>query len=245
MAIINTSTGMAQPTTMGIGQWLLDAAELFLPRRCSACDRPLMTHEKAVCLPCVLDLPRTGMHLQADNRVERLFHGKVVVEAAAALLQFNRRGRTQRMLHRLKYQGDRAVGLELGRWMAEALRTSPRFATVDHVLAVPLHPDRLRERGYNQSQVLVDGFREQWPLRTPDQGLMRVVRTGSQTRKGRWERWTNVKEAFELGEARSLAGVHVLLVDDVITTGATLEGCIRALLRVPDLRVSVCTAATA
>ncbi len=236
---------MAAQATTGMGRWLLDAADLFLPRCCSACDRPLMAHEKAVCLPCMHDLPRTGMHLQAGNRMERLFHGKVVVEAAAALLQFNRRGRVQRMLHRLKYQGDQAVGLELGRWMAEALRSSPRFATVDHVLAVPLHPGRLRQRGYNQSQVLVDGFRELWPLCLPDQGLMRVVRTTTQTRKGRWERWTNVKEAFELGDTRPLAGAHVLLIDDVVTTGATLEGCIRTLLRVPDLRVSVCTAATA
>ncbi len=229
----------------GMGRWLRDAADLFVPRRCSACDRPLMATEPALCLPCVMDLPHTGMHLQEGNRVERLFQGKVPVEAAAALLRFDRGGRAQRMLHRLKYQGDQAVGLALGRWMGEALRSSPRFTTVDHVMAVPLHPARMRQRGYNQSQVLVDGIREVWPLPEPNKGLLRVVPTSSQTRKGRLDRWNNVKGAFEPGDARELTGAHVLLVDDVITTGATLEGCIHALRVVPGLRVSVCTAATA
>ena len=167
------------------------------------------------------------------------------MEAAAALLQFNRSGKVQRILHRLKYTGDRTVGLELGRMMAQTLQASERFRGLDTILAVPLHPSRLRQRGFNQSQVLVDGFREVWPLRPLQDGLMRVLRTSTQTRKGRWDRWTNVKEAFELASPSALAGAHVLVVDDVVTTGATLEGCIRALTLAPGLRVSVCTAATA
>lgn len=226
-------------------EWLGDVVELFLPRRCAACDRPLIRKEASICLGCLQDMPFLLMHQEPGNRVERLFWGKVQVEAAAALLQFNRSGKVQRILHRLKYMGDRPVGLELGRQMAVMLRSSERFRTLDTIAAVPLHPSRQRERGYNQSQVIVDGFLEVWPLRTVQQGLMRVNRTSTQTRKGRLDRWTNVKEAFELASPKSLVGAHLLLVDDVVTTGATLEGCIRALQDVPGLRVSVCTAATA
>ncbi|MBK8340687.1 MAG: ComF family protein [Flavobacteriales bacterium] len=226
-------------------EWLGDLAGLFLPRRCAACDRPLIRAEASLCLGCLHDLPRLRLHQEPGNRVERLFWGKVPVEAAAALLQFNRSGKVQRILHRLKYTGDRTVGLELGRMMAEALQASERFHTLDTILAVPLHSSRLRERGFNQSQILVDGFREVWPLQPMHQSLMRVTRTATQTRKGRWDRWTNVKEAFDLASPEALAGAHVLVVDDVVTTGATLEGCIRALTSANGLRVSVCTAATA
>lgn len=125
------------------------------------------------------------------------------------------------------------------------LMTSARFDTVDLLMAVPLHPRKERQRGYNQSQVLVEGMRQAWPLATADRSLMRIVRTTTQTRKGRLDRWRNVKEAFEVGDPGALAGRHVLLVDDVVTTGATLEGCIAALSAVPDLRISVCTVACA
>lgn len=232
-------------TIDGPVEWLGDLVGLFLPRRCAACDRPLTRSETSLCLGCLNDLPRLRLHQEPGNRVERLFWGKVPVEAAAALLQFNRSGKVQRMLHRLKYTGDRTVGLELGRMMAETLQGSERFSTLDTILAVPLHPSRLRQRGFNQSQVLVDGFREVWPLRSMHQSLMRVTRTTTQTHKGRWDRWTNVKEAFDLVSPEVLAGAHVLVVDDVVTTGATLEGCIRALTSAQGLRVSVCTAATA
>jgi ComF family protein len=116
---------------------------------------------------------------------------------------------------------------------------------VDTVVAVPLHPRKERMRGYNQSQLLVEGMREQWPLRTLNGGLIRVVRTPSQTRRGRMDRWRNVMEAFELADPSALRGAHVLLVDDVVTTGATIESCARVLLRAEGARVSIYTAACA
>ena len=232
---------VVHPISQGVGS----VVDLFLPRLCAGCDAALMSHEKALCLSCTEDLPLTRFHNDPTNPVERVFWGKLELEAATALLHFDKGGMVQHMLHRLKYKGDKEIGLELGRHMAKALMDSPRFGSVDLLLAVPLHPRKERQRGYNQSQVLVDGMTEIWGLPPAQQRLMRVVRTPSQTRKGRMDRWLNVKEAFDLSDAAALEGRHVLLVDDVVTTGATLEGCARALQKVKGVRVSVVTVAFA
>ncbi len=222
-----------------------DVAGLFLPRRCAGCDQGLMRLERAICSDCVADLPRLYAHDDPDNRVEQVFRGRVPLYAASAFLQFNKGGKVQHMLHNLKYRADMDVGLELGRLMAMEVRRSPRFSDVDVLLAVPLHRKKLRQRGYNQAQVLVDGMGEAWPLRKLDAGLLRVEHSGSQTKRGRLARWRNVKAAFHLADPEALRGAHVLLVDDVVTTGATLESCAKALAVVPDIRISVLACACA
>lgn len=179
------------------------------------------------------------------NSVASLFKGRIQLEAAGALLRFDRAGKVQRILHRLKYQADEGAGLALGRLLGKELKCCDRFSSVTTVMAVPLHASKERARGFNQSQVIVTGLLEEWPLRKARHALMRVTRTPSQTRKGRLDRWRNVKEAFQLEGAEELRGAHVLLVDDVVTTGATLESCVRVLQTIPDLRVSVCAAACA
>lgn len=222
-----------------------DVAALFLPRCCAGCDRPLMRSERAICLACTADLPRTQELGDPLGPVERVFHGRLRLVAAGAFLQFRPGGTVQRMLHRLKYNGDEEVGLELGRHMAEDALRSGRFATVDAFLAVPLHRRKQRQRGYNQSQVLVEGMRERWPLPSLHTELVRRVHTGSQTRRGRMDRWLNVKEAFALRDPDRLRNKHVLIVDDVVTTGATIEGCARLLENVAGVRISVLTCAGA
>lgn len=224
---------------------LYDLAGIFLPRRCAGCDQGLMSFEHSLCMECVDDLPRLRGHDDPDNKVEQVFKGRVRLHAASAFLQFNKDGMVQHMLHRLKYRGDPGVGLELGRRMAEDVMKSPRFADVDVLLAVPLHRRKEKQRGFNQAQVLVDGMREVWPLREVDTGLLRVVHTSTQTKRGRLARWTNVKAAFQLSDPAALAGAHVLLVDDVVTTGATIEGCALALADVPGIRISVLACACA
>lgn len=204
-----------------------------------------MRFEQCLCLMCAQDLPLTRFHEDPSNRVEQLFLGKVKIEAASAFLHFNPTGKVQRMLHRLKYHHDLELGHYLGRAMAKDLMNSTRFSDVDCFLAVPLHPRKEHMRGYNQSQVLVDGMREVWPLESVGKDLVRVVRTPSQTKRSRLERWLNVKEAFQLPDPERLRGKHVLIVDDVVTTGSTLEGCAKALSAVPDIRISVYTAACA
>jgi ComF family protein len=225
---------------------LQDLAGLFLPRRCSGCDQALMAFEHSLCEECVADLPRLRGHDDPENKVEQVFRGRLRLNAASAFLQFTKNGMVQNMLHRLKYKGDRDLGLELGRRMAADVMSSRRFADVDTALAVPLHPRKQRQRGFNQSQVLVDGMLEVWPLQRTARGeLLRVTHTSSQTRRGRLDRWSNVKEAFLLAHPDSLKNAHVLLVDDVVTTGATLEGCAKALAHVPGIRISVLACACA
>lgn len=204
-----------------------------------------MRFETGICLRCAEELPRTRFHDDAGNRVEQLFWGRVRLDAASAFLHFTSEGMVQRMLHRLKYKGDDEVGRELGRRMARDVMSSPRFATVDAVLAVPLHPRKLNQRGFNQAQILVDGMREEWPLDSMGDELLRVVRTSTQTKRGRHDRWKNVKEAFQLAHPERLRDLHVLLVDDVITTGATIEACVLALTAVPGIRISVLACACA
>ncbi|HRH39290.1 MAG TPA: phosphoribosyltransferase family protein [Flavobacteriales bacterium] len=233
------------PQRVNIRTWISDFTSLFVPRRCAGCDTALLRFEECLCHACVHDLPFTYFHEDAANRVEQLFWGKTKLEAASALLHFAREGMVQRMLHRIKYGQDSETGLYLGRSMGEALATSARFSSVDTILAVPLHKRKQRSRGYNQSQLLVDGIREVWPKDAVGDELMRVVRTPSQTKRGRMDRWLNVKEAFHLPDPEALRGRHVLIVDDVVTTGATIEGCVRALDQVPDLKVSLFTAACA
>src|SRR5690606_13451945 len=161
------------------------------------------------------------------------------------LLHFVPGGRVQHILHRLKYKGDRRVGLLLGRLMAEDILASGRFCTVDAILPVPLHPRKERRRGYNQSAVLAQGMREVWHVPVWTDVLVREVRTATQTRRGRLERWRNVRTAFATPRPDVLRDRHVLLVDDVVTTGATLEACAAVLAEVPGTRVSVDTAAYA
>ena len=222
-----------------------DLVGLFLPRRCAACDNGLLRHEESLCLGCTEELPRTRFHSDPQNKVEQLFWGRIPLSAASSFLQFTRGGMVQHMLHRLKYNGDRDIGMTLGRLMAEEVMQCPRFADVRIALPVPLHPRKERQRGFNQSQVLVDGMREVWPLKNLDRELLRVVSTSTQTKRGRMERWGNVKEAFQLAHPEALHDEHVLLVDDVITTGATIESCAIALMHVPGIRISVFSCACA
>lgn len=224
---------------------LHDLAGLLLPRRCAGCDDVLRATEEAICAVCLEDLPRTRFTDAADNPVARIFWGRVELTGATALLHFDKRGLAQRLLHRLKYKGDRNVGRELGRLLGQELAAWERMPAVDVVLPVPLHPRKERERGFNQSALIAEGLREALGLADHGALLERVLHTASQTRKGRAERWVNVKEAFRVQDPSRLRDRHVLLVDDVVTTGATLESCARALLQVPGTRVSVATVAFA
>ncbi len=198
-----------------------------------------------MCTICIADLPLTRFHDDPRNRVEQLFWGKAPLTAASALLHFSPTGMVQHILHRMKYAQDHEVGRYLGCMMGEALKESSRFNDVDTVLAVPLHPRKQRQRGYNQSQLLVEGLCTAWPKENPKRALQRVNWTDSQTRRGRLDRWSNVKEAFEVKHEEMLRDRHILLVDDVVTTGATIEGCVKALGIVPGVRVSLFTAACA
>jgi ComF family protein len=180
-----------------------------------------------------------------ENQVEKLFWGKVNLHASAAMLHFSKGGKVQRMLHRIKYRGDHPLAHYLGERMAIRLSKSDRFAEFDMVIPVPLHPHKERARGFNQSALLAAAIAEKSNRSWSSEYLVRTVRTSTQTNKDRMERWDNVRSVFQVRNARQLDNKRVLLIDDVITTGATLEGCVRALQNASDVKISVYTAAVA
>lgn len=233
------------PSLMRAFRVLGDLVDLLLPRRCSGCDRGLNPGEAALCLHCLEDLPHTRFHHDPLNPVEVLLAGRLQVHAATALLRFDGAGRVQRLLHRLKYRGDRRVGAELGRLLGTELAACERFSSVDTILAVPLHRSKEHLRGYNQSQLLVDGIRTAWPLADASGAVVRSRRTQSQTRKSREQRMRNVSQAFLVKDEAAITGRHVLLVDDVVTTGATLGSLAGILLARPGTRVSIAALAHA
>jgi ComF family protein len=221
-----------------------DLLWLVYPPLCAACDRPLHDGETCICTSCRFHLPRTGYHRERGNAVEKLFWGNVPLCAATAFFHFSKGEGVQALVHRLKYKGRRDIGRFLGDWMGQELLQDAAFASAGLIVPVPLHPRRLRERGYNQSVLIAEGLSQSMGLPYAD-ALVRTVATPTQTRKHRFERFRNVGDVFAVGDPAAVAGRHILLVDDVLTTGSTLIGCATALLSVPGTRISVAALAVA
>ena len=222
-----------------------DLISLFYPRLCAGCNTSLLRGEEVLCLNCLADLPRTNYHEQGENPVFQQFIGRVPLELATAFCRFDKGGRLQHLLHELKYKGNREVGQKLGMLFGYDLIQSPLYQSIDAILPVPLHPKKERKRGFNQSREICNGLSEAMERPLICGNLIRVVHTASQTRKGRFERWENVCGIFSVKNTPELAGKHLLLVDDVVTTGATLEACCIPLLQIPGVRVSIATLACA
>ena len=209
---------------------LSDFLRLLFPRLCAACQQSLHQGEQVICLSCAYDLPYTDFHTYADNPVARAFWGRIPVQSAMALLYFQRGNRTQQLLHQLKYQRQPAIGSFLGSKIGERLATSSATnAPIDLIIPVPLHPKRQRSRGYNQSEQIARGIASVLQVPVDTSILRRQAHTSSQTRKDRTARVENMAAAFLVKQPALLQHKHILLVDDVITTGATLEACALAL----------------
>jgi len=202
---------------------------LFFPHLCPGCGEPLLTPQECICPECLSQFPATGFAAMPDNVVERLFWGRISVKAAASLYFFTRDSRLQGVLHALKYGHDKASGHLLGRRLGESLLASGRFPDLDAILPMPLHPRKERLRGYNQSAVIAEGVAAVTGIPVRNGLLIRQRYTRSQTRKLRLERWENVADAFALPDPAALQGLRILLVDDVVTTGSSLEACAAAL----------------
>ena len=224
--------------------WLDALSSLFYPNLCLACSKNLPPSSGFLCVSCSYKLPKTDFHLHQENPLTERFWGRVQLQAGTACYHFSKSGRTQQLLHRLKYEGKKEVGIEIGKLHGSVLREAPLFRDVDLIVPVPLHLKKQRLRGYNQSALYARGLSER--LGVPwQEALKRTAYTDSQTRKSRMERFANVEKVFKLPSTDAVAGKHVLLVDDVITTGATLEACAHRLLAAPGTRVSVATIAIA
>jgi ComF family protein len=218
---------------------------LAFPHICTACSKPLSGGEMSVCSKCRSELPRTGYHNVEDNPVVLLFAGKSHVHSATALLFFRKGGHIQQMLHALKYHGHREVGVELGRMISDEIKHHPHYSGVDIIAPVPLHPRKLHIRGFNQAAVIASGVAEGLAKPHMEHLLRRTRHVSSQTRKNVWERFLNVTEIFEVAQPKALQGKTVLLIDDVITTGATLSQCANAILAIPQTKVLIAAAAIA
>ena len=224
---------------------LADLVSLFFPDNCQACQAALMRHEKHVCTKCQFEMPYTRFHDDPENKVAQLFWGKTTPHAVTALFHFDKLSRIQLLIHALKYRGHTGVGEHLGTWLGQELASATRFQGVTCVIPVPLHPKKLKQRGYNQSDFIAKGVANALQIETMNQQLVRVRHSESQTRKSRFERWQNVASIFEVKNPEALEGAHILLVDDVVSTGSTLEACINTLLEIPRVKVSVACLACA
>lgn len=219
--------------------------ELFYPSVCAACGHSLFQWEHLVCTRCRSFLPKTGYEMHEDNPLARLFYGKVRLKAVTACFFFSKEGKVQHLIHELKYKGNSEAGVFLGQELGKSLQDAPLFQGINYLIPVPLHPKRERERGYNQSLLIAQGISEVLPINIGIDFLVRSVNTATQTHKNKEERWLNVKDIFELRHAEQLEGQYVLLIDDVLTTGATLEACAHLLSSVPGITISCATAACA
>lgn len=215
-----------------------DFISLLFPRLCYACGNHLLRNENLICTECYVIIPRTNYHKINENPVEQLFWGRCVIEKAAAFSFYNKGSRIRNLIHNLKYNGIQEIGFEVGRIYGLSLRDTGFTDDIDLIVPVPLHPSKKRARGYNQSDTISEGIASATGLKVDKNSLVRSKVTPTQTKRSRYERWTNVEGIFNVIDREKLKGQHILLVDDVITTGSTIESCANELLRVEGVKVS-------
>ena len=213
---------------------------LFFPHVCAGCRTDLLPRSTLLCLRCMADMPRTWFEESPHNPVEKKFWGRLPLIAATAQYYYNRESLMQHLIHQFKYGGDKSLGLQLGRIMGKELKASGRFE-VDVLVPLPLSEEKERRRGFNQAFVLCQGMADVMRLPVFERIVTRPLFTETQTRKGRIDRWRNMEGKFCLADTRQLANKHILLVDDVVTTGATLEACGSEILRAQNARLSLAT----
>ena len=222
--------------------WLYDLWDDFIsllfPRLCYACGNQLMRNESLICTECFVVIPRTNYHFVEDNPVAQLFWGRCLIEKAAAFSYYNKGSRIRKLIHNMKYNGIREIGYDLGRLYGLSLKTSGFINDIDIIIPVPLHPVKKRIRGFNQSETISMGIADATHLPVDLKSLARVLVSATQTKRSRYERWTNVEGIFQVLDSQTIMGKHVLLVDDVITTGSTIESCTNELLKIEGVKVS-------
>ena len=212
---------------------------LFFPKVCSGCRSFLLTNETIICTVCRHDIPLTNHHLNSENEAYKKFYGRIPIVHASALFYFHKKGIVQELIHNLKYKGHEEIGAILGEWYAEDLKNIESLATVDEIIPVPLHRRKLKERGYNQVTAFGKALSTSLNAAYNESLLIRNVYSKTQSKKNLLGRTEGIESIFDVSFTEKSHNKHFLLIDDVITTGATLEACSRALLKIPGAKISI------
>ena len=222
-----------------------DAFQLFYPHVCTGCGSDLLEKDAQLCLSCIHDLPHTGFAAIPDNIVERVFVGRLPLQAAFSEFYFSKGQLIQHLIHQLKYKNNRTIGHYLGEVIGNAMLQSGRFNNIDYIIPLPMYADKEFKKGYNQAEIICNGIMEATKIPVMTKNVVRSYATETQTKKHRTERWQNVDGSFNILNPEKLANKNILLVDDVITTGATLEACGQLILKIPGTTLSLAALAYA
>lgn len=218
--------------------------DLLFPKVCCACNNLLNDGINTICLDCRHDLPITNFHFDGNNSIEKVLYGRCKIENSTSLFRFEKKGNVQRLIHNLKYKGQEHIGFVLGNWLGGELKTLEAYNNIDIVIPVPLHKNKLKTRGYNQITRFGEQIADALHALYINNVLLKITNTESQVNKKRLSRWNN-KELFTLENQATIENKHILIVDDIITTGATLEACITVLSQAKNIKISIATIAIA
>lgn len=232
-------------SSISIAKYWGDFVSLVYPKTCVGCGSDILNNKQLLCWHCVEQLPVTGFENQRNNLVEDLFAGRMPIEMATSFLFFAKKSLAQRLIHQIKYKGNKELGILLGNMMGKAMMDAGWNHSIDVIIPLPLNKKKEIKRGFNQAALLAAGISEAMNKSIESAAVIRSKFTETQTKKSREGRWENVAEVFELKDKNKLENKHILLVDDVVTTGATLEACGQALLNVSGLKLSIAALAFA
>lgn len=214
---------------------------VIFPHVCAGCGSDVISEQSVLCMHCISQMPETNFHIHCNNPVEKMFWGRLPLVSASAQYYFTKESLMQHLMHQLKYKGNKELGRQLGRLMGNDLRQTNRFHCIDALVPLPLFAAKEKRRGYNQATLLCEGMAEVMRVEIFPDVIVRTEHTESQTKKGRIERWQNIKGKFQLVRPGKIRGKHVLLVDDVVTTGATVEACGHELMQGDQTTLSIAT----
>jgi len=227
-----------------MNKWLSGFTGLFFPTICPAC-KFRMSDELLLCLNCENQLPETNFHLNIKNPVAKNFWGRIPVEAATALYYYNKGSKVQNLIHQIKYKGNQELGVFIGQKLGNILINSAVFNDIDIIVPVPLHLKKLKTRGFNQSTCIANGISAAINKPVIESAVIRIIDSNTQTRKNRINRWQNVKDVFEVAETNMLSRKNILVVDDVITTGSTLEALVQKMHKEAEAKFYIASLAYA
>jgi len=216
---------------------------LIYPKLCVICGEPLVENEKFFCYACYLKLPITNYHFISDNRAMERLAGKVSLTKASSYLYYNKGGIAQKLITEIKYRGNQDLGEWIGAYISKDMISSDFFKGIDYLIPVPLHRSKEKKRGFNQAEKIAEGISRTTGIRMETKNVFREKANTSQTRKGVFDRWKNTQNLFDIKDPKLFEGKHILLIDDVLTTGSTLEALAQSLLKSPEVKISILTLA--